>query len=406
MDKVRLGYGIPAVVCTNPDYGFLRYVNGKVEVNTERAFNTARRILHAGGSIFRIMRHAPWHNPARFDIHNPDYRDIIRELTAILHQPYQTPGTGQGADIWFEPFDGCGNVDAPGQTPLDKTWIFTNEAEVRWTIREVFRIFHDRPYVKIGCGNEIGGTLKQCLRFHEILFEEFKAADRVPFSFGATYSTTDDNIEYVKKMAGEKRFWGDFSNKWIFREVHKVGSDGSTHLHDVVKMWGNHPIRHCYSADGVKPRPNITQWRSVLEYVFKNVRTLEIKKPADTKLKIIFELFGEVGGAPELVMLGASETYAEKFRSLPRNCGEYPFDWIPPQPPPPPPAAEIVLMEVCKESRLIPNAYCPEKDMDEFVKGYEPVFFCAEHQAPKPCSYFLKNRNIRHWLRCIFLGRH
>jgi len=409
-DKIALGYGIPAVFCTNPDYGMLlAFPDGQIDLRRKTLFNLARRRMNFGCSIFRVLRHAPWKNPVRFDIDDPRYWPLFFEFCDILHQPYQKAGAGQGADVWLEPFDGCGAQYASDQTTLDKEWIFSDEGRVRRTLGNILSMTSSRPFIKVGCGNEIGGTLKQCLCFHEIVFEEFKYFQRVPFSFGATYSTTDDNLEHVKKMAGEKRFWGDTSNKWIFREVHKVRDRDSQHLIEVVEQWGNRPIRFALQADGVKPRPNMKEWMSVLEYLFEKIRTknLRIPRPADTPLKIIMELFGEVGEIPDpnVVLAMVSEVYKGKFGSYPVNHGKYPDDWKEPVPPEPP-DVEIVLVEICKKSRLLPNAYCPDKEVVEWVKGMEPTLSCNVHHPPKPCGYFLKRLNIWHWLRCVLFGKH
>jgi hypothetical protein len=79
-------------------------------------------------------------------------------------------------------------------------------------------------------------------------------------------------------------------------------------------------------------------------------------------------------------------------------------NWQEPGPPPEPPTA---LVEVCRDSQLLPNEWCPAREVKTFVKGEEPTAQCAFHKAPeKPCSYFLKRLNILHWLRCVLLGKH
>ncbi len=50
----------------------------------------------------------------------------------------------------------------------------------------------------------------------------------------------------------------------------------------------------------------------------------------------------------------------------------------PPEPPP-----EIIEVEVCSESGLLPNEYCPETEIREFEKGKEPTEYCDIHQAPE-----------------------
>lgn len=51
----------------------------------------------------------------------------------------------------------------------------------------------------------------------------------------------------------------------------------------------------------------------------------------------------------------------------------------PPEPPPPP---EIIEVEVCSDSELLPNEYCPEIEIIEFEKGTEPTKICDSCEKP------------------------
>jgi hypothetical protein len=51
-----------------------------------------------------------------------------------------------------------------------------------------------------------------------------------------------------------------------------------------------------------------------------------------------------------------------------------------PGPTPPP----VVQVEVCSESILLPNEWCPSTEIRAFEKGKEPTAICAVHKAPDP----------------------
>jgi len=65
------------------------------------------------------------------------------------------------------------------------------------------------------------------------------------------------------------------------------------------------------------------------------------------------------------------------------NCDRYkPKPPKPPEPPEPKPIK--IKVQVCKESGLIPNPYCPEVIEEEFEIGDEPREVCSIHHAPEP----------------------
>lgn len=47
---------------------------------------------------------------------------------------------------------------------------------------------------------------------------------------------------------------------------------------------------------------------------------------------------------------------------------------------------ETVKVEVCSASGLLPNEYCPAKELREFKKGTAPTETCAVHRAPDPAA--------------------
>jgi hypothetical protein len=55
----------------------------------------------------------------------------------------------------------------------------------------------------------------------------------------------------------------------------------------------------------------------------------------------------------------------------------------PPHPPVPPPGPVYVTVNVCAESGLLPNEYCPSREDRKFIKGQEPTEICAVHVKPK-----------------------
>lgn len=275
---------------------------------------------------------------------------------------------------------------------------------------DFIRYLGDLPFVKYGCvneGNQGGGKPPQAVKFHrDVLYPAFIAATRVPFSFGPVYSDEEDLLEAVKKIAGQKEFWGDGVSKIVFREVHQVRDSSSPHFLATVKEWAGHPIRIAWQADGVKPRPTAREFASVVEAALA-LKNIEIPVPEDTKVKFLFECLGEVDGPDPYStkpIAAANEVYEKKFGAPLANIGKYPDDWQDPGPPPEPPT---VLSEVCRESQLLPNEWCPSREVKTFIKGEEPTVRCAIHKAPeKPCSYFLKRWNILGWLHCVLLGKH
>jgi len=325
-DRVRISLGLLACFCTNEEYGHLKVVDGKVVVNKPRAFNEARRALHAGANTIRVLRHAPWANPVRFDYDCPGFWAVMREWLGILHQPYQKAGGGQGADIVLELFDGCGRVGAPGQTTLDKEWMYADHTRAYKVITQAFENLGDLPYVLFGCGNEMNQAAT--VDFHrKVLFPSFKAVGRIPFSYGAVYSDDDDYLEVVKKHA--ENFWED-RDKRIFRQIHKIRDSSSDHFKWFVENWMTHPIRTYLSGDGVKPRPTGAEFASVLQ----PLSPIEFQNPADTKVKYCVERMG--GEDAAAAILEASKAYQARFGIYPKNLGLYPLDWAEPTPPAPP----------------------------------------------------------------------
>jgi hypothetical protein len=365
-DKVWISGGLLACFCTNPDYGFLDVVDGVVRLNKPKVFNTARRLLHAGVNIIRILRHAPWANPVRFDYDCDGFWQTMREYVQILHQPYQETNPGPGAEVWFEPFDGCGIVGVPNQTILDKQWIYSDHDRAESVLLQSFQWLADLPYVRIGCGNELnqGATVD----LHDkCLFPTFHDYNIVPFSFGPTH--VDGLLEQVKVKA--EKFWED-RDKRIIRQLHSIRS--SADLDWYAANWMNHPIRTSLSGNGCRPRPSPQEFSSVFEHIFDNSRQIEFSSGPDGKTKMCFERMA--GENAEVAFAAASETYKNKFGVYPENYGKYPNDYIEPPPPEPP------------EPPTPPTPPTPPMP---------PV---------KSCSYFWDHHNYWAWLRCVLFGKH
>jgi len=73
-----------------------------------------------------------------------------------------------------------------------------------------------------------------------------------------------------------------------------------------------------------------------------------------------------------------------------------------------PPKPPVVLVEVCRESQLLPNEWCPEREVKTFIKGQEPTSSCTIHKAPEKSCYekYIADRPFWKWqigafIRCL-----
>jgi len=364
-DKLLILYSPLADFSTAP-WGILRVIDGKVTLDATKAFNRARRMLNAGANMFRILRQGVWEVARLYDRDDTGYWDTLREYLAILHQPYQTPGLGQGADVLIEIFDGC-----------SESWFYdkANYPKARKLMQKMFGELAYLPYVKFGVGNELNKP--ESVDFVEkVAYPEFIKAKIMPFTYGATYKRTDPPSAGLleKQKAKADQAWQGETSKTIYRAVHGVMDAKSENLLDTFEFWAKkaHPIRVIWSADGVfkgasdcdwttvngkiQRRPSEEQWRSAIRFILDHAKTLSLSGGA---VKYGFEYLPKAVNKDTCSARGVltiSEEYIRKWGKWPENYDKYPDDWVEPQPPtpstPPIPPTPPVPPQPTKQSWL------------------------------------------------------
>ena len=398
-DKIFIGFA-PMSAFSTAEWGVLFLNDGKMNLNVAKAFNQARKVLNAGANYQRLLRRGVWALPpgGEFDWDSPGYFDLFREYLGILHQPLQGPGVGKGADVLIELFD---LYDDPAKKLYEKI----NWNLARAMMQRMFSELGHLPYVKFGVGNELNRDLREFIS--TVVFDEFKKAGRMPFSYGATYSSKDDWLE--KEKAAAAVAWkgglpdftlGDAVAEHIYRQVHGVKDQLSPNLIEAAGYWVTHPLCMIFGVDGVfdgasdcdwaisstgkiQRRPSPIQWGKAVAYVLNYKKAngeypayALTKGPYQGQVKFGFEYLPKAINKDECSAKGVaaiSEEYHTKWGTWPENWGKYPDDWLPPPIPPEPEPPE---------------------------PGPPPPIVI------KPGSYFLKRLNILGWLRCIFLGKH
>lgn len=387
-DRFLILYSPMADFSTAP-WGVLEVVDGKVVLDEAKAFNRARLALDSGANMFRILRRGVWSIQVPFDCEDVDYWNLFRRYLSILHMPVQGTWYLDGADVLVEIFDGC-----------SESWMYdpANYGKARQLIQAMFSHLGDLPYIKFGMGNEMQKA--ESVEFAEkVVYPEFKLAGRIPFSYGATYSTKDDLVE--KQKAKASLAWnppgapdyeiGDAVAESIYKQVHGVRDKDSIHLTDTVSYWVNHPLCTIWSVDGVfdgasdcdyyedengkrKTRPSVAQWKSAVKYVLDYAKRFALSAG---QVKFGFEYLPKAINADECSakgVLAISEEYKAKWRVWPENFGKYPNDWTEPIPPEPPEP--------------------------------EPPIPPTPEPIEKPCCYYWNRHNYWHWLRCVLFGKH
>ncbi len=351
-DKIYIISGLLADFATSPS-GVLKVVDGKVTLDETKAFNRARRVLNAGVNTFRILRRGVWLTEVPYDYKDDGYWELFRKYITILHQPCQGTPAGKGADVLVDIFDGC-----------SEKWMYDDHAEAKRLIRAMFSHLGDLPYVKFGIGNELNHQAS--IEFvKEVVYPEFDRVGIFPFSYGAVYSDKDDWLE--KQKGAASLYWkSDDVSFAIIKPVHGVCDRTSQNLIDTVRYWVGKPgsdniakrkFRTTWSDDGVKHglsdcdwehdtgkrRPSPAQVRSVVQYVFDALDTVEEFHTPAGERRVGFEYIGTAAGDDFCwaeVFDGISLEYRVKLGVLPENFGKYPNDWVAPQPPGPEPEPE------------------------------------------------------------------
>jgi len=299
------------------------------------------------------LRRGIWLTQVPFDWADPGYWATFRDYLTILTMPLQGTWTLGGADVLVEIFDGCSEE----KNAAGLQWQYENYPKARQLIQAMFSHLGDLPWVRFGVGNEMNRA--ESIEFVEkVVYPEFKAAGRKPFSYGAVYSDKpgDDWLEKQKGKASLAWNSDDVSFS-IFKQVHGVCDKTSKNLTDTVSYWvrGSSKHRTIWSVDGVfdgksdcdyyedengkrKTRPSPDQWRSAVKYVLDYA--LKFETP-EGKPRFGFEYLPKAVNKDECSAKGVaaiSEEYMAKWGELPENYGNYPDDWVEPIPPPIPPA--------------------------------------------------------------------
>jgi len=370
-DRVRIIYGALGAFST-ARWGFLRVKDGKVVIDIPRLFNMAAAMLNAGANCFRIFLRNTWGVEVEYDWRTPGYWQTLREFLAILHQPYQNDGTGEGTEILVELFDNC--------NPDDKA-LMNDPAryeEGRQRIRDAFANLGDLDYVKFRAGNEApkGNSLAF---FKEVILPVFNDAGRVPYSYSQCYETWtpawDGPVERQKRAA--ETVWDELTALAIFRVLHSIKDSTTADLQEIVGYWvhdgnnilveisddgvmdGTNPCDKTLSPTGaMQARPSEAEFESAIDYLLSNAPTLMYngkskygiehcgKKPDDDDNECIPRMIAAI-----------ARCYQRRTGEQPFNKGRYPDRWIkpepptPPEPPAPPPAPDCKCRHWLTESK-------------------------------------------------------
>jgi hypothetical protein len=233
------------------------------------------------------------------------------------------------------------------------------------------------------------------------LFPFFKDNGKMPFAYGATYKRTDPPTAGLleKQKALADRVWQMETTKIIYRAVHGCMDKDSENFVDAFNMWcggdgKKHPIRALFSVDGVfkgasdcdwttvkgkiQRRPSMEQLRSFVRFLLDKARQLFFPDGSPEYAIEYLPKAVNKDACSQAALEVISEECERKFGKAPENFGEYPNDWVEPLPSPPP----TIDIEVCKESGLLPNEWCPAKEIKTFIKGEEPTTTCGVHKEP------------------------
>lgn len=344
-------------------YGILRLVDGKVELDEPKAFNRSRRMLDAGCNLFRRLRTCPveWGAPVKFDWEDEGYFPLLRRYCEIMHNPVQAVAakpagrvvkfvkaalgiTPPGAGVWLELFDGC-----------SEDWMLDpkNYAKARALIRRFFAELGDLPFVYFGVGNEMNQEAARAF-VRDVVYPEFKAAGRVPFSYGGHYTPDGRSLEWQKSEA-EVAWHSEDVMLQIFRQVHSIRDGLSRNLQAILTYWvdrknrikvvfsvdgvfdGAHPEDFAVNSKGkVHRRPSMTQLHDALRTLFSRMPYPTL---AGGGIKYGFEWISKVVNRDDITAQAIAVIAAEverKYGAKPANFGRYPDDWKEPAPTPEP----------------------------------------------------------------------
>lgn len=357
MDKFYIIHGLNEFNAA--PYGVLICKDGKFTLDVEKAFNRQRRMLNAGCNQVRRLRTCPveWGAPVKFDYTHPDYFPLLKQYLAICHQPTQlATAPGPGALCIIDPLDGCSEK--------------VSDAEARAILRKFFAEFAGVSYVEFSAGNEMNGQDNE--RFmRQVVFPEFKAAGRIPWGYGAIYSTGDNYLEKEKQQA--EAIWDEPTMLVPFRRVHSVRDSKSGTLVETVAYWSDkkNKIKVEWSCDGVfdgdstedfavnskdkvQRRPSIAQVSDALRYIFDR---MPVPTLGDGTPKYAYEWISKAINRDDLAakaIVAVSAEYKCKFGAWPANYGKYTLDYVAPvQPEEPVEPAPVVPEKKTKHLGII-----------------------------------------------------
>jgi len=392
--------------------GALVVDNGVVKFDKVKTFNAARRLLNTGLNMFYVNRFAltTWTPPAAvpFDWESPGYFELMREYVQVLHRPIQEVGATQlppGAEIVIDPFLGC-----------IENWMYSDYAKSAQLINAFFAALGDLPYVHFAIGRECDAQdswkwVRDCVG------PAFKAAGRVPFSYGASYCQAGaPGPMELQKGWGVEKVWDEATALKVYRPVHGVKDETSESLgsveHGSIYNWcqGGNPICVIWSVDGVwdgdsqddfiklpsgqvQRRPSTDQIKSALRYALNNSPR---KLMADGQVKYGFETMTKAMTIDVAVkqVQAVAEIHSEIFGVVPENYGQWPNDWVEPE-------CQIgqTKTEKCWDGSVIITHVCKE--------GKWQATGTACPVKPPTCTawYHLKRLNFKAWFAHI-QGKH
>lgn len=325
--------------------GALYIQDGVVKLDKIKAFNAARKLLNVGINTFYVIRYAEitWCPPAAvaFDWESPGYFDLLRQYVEILHQPVQSAATAPGATIVIDLFLGC-----------CETWMYSDYEKSTRLINAFFSALGDLPYVYFSIGRECNDQ-NSWLWVRDCVGPAFKAAGKVPFSYGASYCQhgAPGPME-LQKGWGVEKVWDEQTALKLYRPIHSVKDETSKCLGSVesgaVYNWcvNGNPICVIFSVDGVwdgespddritlpdgrmQIRPSVEQLKSAMRYILNNAPVLTLPSG---QVKYGFEYMSKCQQIDVVIkqIHAIVDVYFETFGNLPENYGQYPNDWVEP----------------------------------------------------------------------------
>jgi len=416
-------------LCILADPDFVRREHGKWildEIYTNRFFCTAG---NAGVSGQRILPWCPWGSHpdgmkdqfapyeligANFDLSkfNDYYSPIVRRLIEIarayeiktwfcLADNCQFHGPTKKWSPWITNVNGIASIYEAAAYPFFKKWI------------EKCLVEFSGLNVGWPWGNEMMNPLFLDLA-KKVIFPFVESGKIAPANctYGPILSKAVYDVktkEYILAASGlQELVKGAFGRKFgeeaelaVWREVHGVGGGDfpavPNNLDQALSWWGrrrvDNGIRIFVSNDGADGYSDCD--RTIYE---GKEQVRPSAKTMGEAGKILSEFVNDiiVEHVPKAAKDLACQTKTLKtiYRAL---FGKDPVEKWHYEPPPPGPPT--IVVEVCAESGLLPNEWCPARENRTFVKGEEPTTVCTIHKKPEEKPWW---KRLWEWIKRHF----